>query len=54
MEVEQPAKPPAAHPVGHWRARDESIVETLMIPLAMIVLDELCEVRAGSASHLLE
>jgi hypothetical protein len=31
----------AARPVGHRRARDESIVETLMIPLAMIVLDEL-------------
>jgi hypothetical protein len=45
IEVEQPAKPPAApqaaRPVGHRRARDESIVETLMIPLAMIVLDQL-------------
>ena len=41
----QPAKPPpaphAARPVGHRRARDQSIVETLMIPLAVIVLDEL-------------
>jgi hypothetical protein len=45
--VEQPAKPPAAphaaRPVGHRRARDEPILETLMIPLAMIVLDELCD-----------
>ena len=30
-----------ARSVGHCRASDESIVETLMIPLAMIVLDEL-------------
>src|SRR6266850_3436726 len=41
IEVEQPAKPPtaphAARPVGHRRGRDESIVETLMIPLGMIV-----------------
>lgn len=47
IEVEQPAKPPAAphaaRPVGHRRVRDESIVETLMIPLAMIVLDELSD-----------
>jgi hypothetical protein len=27
--------------VRHLRGRDQSIVETLMIPLAMIVLDEL-------------
>ena len=45
IEVKQPAKPPpaphGARPVGHRRARDQSIVETLMIPLAVIVLDEL-------------
>ena len=44
-EVEQPANPPAAphaaHPVVYRHGRDESIVETLMIPLAMIVRDEL-------------
>ena len=47
IEVEQPAKPPtaphAARPVGHRRGRDESIVETLMIPLATVVRDELRE-----------
>jgi len=45
IEVEQPAEPPAApnaaRPVGHRRTRDQSIVETVMIPLAMIVFDEL-------------
>ena len=47
VEIEQSAKPlavpHAAGPVGGWRARDESIGETVMIPLAppMIVVDEL-------------
>ena len=47
VEIEQSAKPlavpHAAGPVGGWRARDKSIGETVMIPLAppMIVVDEL-------------
>ena len=45
IEIEQPAKPPAAphaaRPADHRRGRDQSIAETLVIPLAMIVLDEL-------------
>jgi len=62
MEVEQPAEPRttshAARALDHRRVRDESIVETLMIPFAMIVLDEfrqrVPEVSLSQGNHPIE
>ena len=54
IEIEQPAEPrTASHAtrhLDHRRARDQPIVESLVIPFAVVVLDDTPPRPAGNAA----